>query len=601
MIVNSSRRCPGILLLPGLVVVLVLGILPLRVIASENVNPMSTAPVYFPETGFWVDPLFQQFWERNGGLMTFGYPISRVFYQDGLYRQYFERAIFEHHEDRAGTPWAVQLVRLGAFNTIERRRTDPLFQPRPYNPTRDRDLLFFPETGHAIDTTFQPYWEANGGIQAFGYPLSEPFYERSREDGVSRLVQYFERARFEYHPERADRGFPILLGHLGREALTSREVPEIAITPQSGEPDEADAPPLGPLPVGEPSPVGCGFNFFAWGKVEEQELNVQYLDMAAASGCEWIRMQFLWSYFEPEPGYDITLRMWAADQVVNLARERDLKLLIDVTHVPAWALRTNSRQPIDAAAYGDFFSRLAEHFAGRIDAWQIWNEPNLIDGDNPPLRPAEFLPLLRAAYPAIKEADPDALVVFPGLAPTSLMEDGWVYDDDWWLEALLEINQGEAARWFDVLGVQAYGAGNHPDTYYPGNISSNPEWVNAPEFYFRHVEQLRAVMVNAGLEEVPVWIAEMGWPVGVQHPSYGYGRYVTERLQARYIARAFEIMRTEWDWVEVAMVWNLNAAGYGEPDNPFSGFSVTNAEGSPRPAYDAIIDMVTSWEGDATP
>lgn len=570
--------------------------IPALVVASTVDAPPDPVPVYFPETGFWVDPLFREFWERNGGLMTFGYPISRVFYQDGLHRQYFEWAIFEHHEDRAGSDWAVQLVRLGAFNTIERRKTDPMFQPRVYNPDGDRELLFFPETGHAIDNAFRREWEANGGIQAFGYPLSEPIYEPSIEDGVFRLVQYFERARFEYHPDLAERGFPILLGHLGREALMARDVPDTALIPQSADPEEANSPPIGPEPVGEPTPVGCGFNFFAWGKVEEQQLNVHYLDLAADSGCEWVRMQFLWSYLEPEPGYDVTRRIWAFDQAVDLARERGLRLLINVTHPPEWAIDQSTAQPINADAYGSFLSRLVGHFSGRVDAWQVWNEPNLIDGDNPPLRPAEFLPLLRAAYPAIKEADPDALVVFPGLAPTSLMEDGWVYDDDWWLEALLEINQGEAARWFDVLGVQAYGAGNHPDTYYPGNISSNPEWVNAPEFYFRHVEQLRAVMVNAGLEEVPIWIAEMGWPVGVHHPSYGYGRYITERLQARYIARAFEIMRTEWDWVEVAMIWNLNAAGYGEPDNPFSGFSVTNADGSPRPAYDAIVDMVTSWD-----
>src|SRR6476661_1312796 len=121
--------------------------------------------VYFPETGFWVDPVFAQYWQANGGLMTFGYPISRDFYQDGLHRQYFERAIFEHHEDNNGTPYAVLLARLGAQNTIERRKSDPLFQPNPDSAASQPDELYFPETGHALERQFRGYWEQHGGLQ----------------------------------------------------------------------------------------------------------------------------------------------------------------------------------------------------------------------------------------------------------------------------------------------------------------------------------------------------------------------------------------------------------------------------------------------------
>ncbi len=127
--------------------------------------------VYFWETGYWVDPLFRDYWERNGGLMTFGYPITRAFYQDGLHRQYFERAIFEHHENETGD-WRVMLVRLGALTTTERRQdpTDTPFVFRAEDPALDEGGIYFPETGHTLSATFRAYWERHGGIQTLRLP-----------------------------------------------------------------------------------------------------------------------------------------------------------------------------------------------------------------------------------------------------------------------------------------------------------------------------------------------------------------------------------------------------------------------------------------------
>jgi hypothetical protein len=59
----------------------------------------------------------------------------------------------------------------------------------------------FPETGHTVSGRFLEYWNSNGGIPQYGYPLSEPIPERSDTDGKNYVVQYFERAVFEAHPE----------------------------------------------------------------------------------------------------------------------------------------------------------------------------------------------------------------------------------------------------------------------------------------------------------------------------------------------------------------------------------------------------------------
>jgi hypothetical protein len=599
---GTRRRAQALALL---LVVVVVAVLPGSALAEPEPEPPPVEPAppqarYFPETGFWVDPLFASYWEANGGLMTFGYPITRAFYQDGLHRQYFERAIFEHREDATGDAWPLTLVRLGAVNTVERRWAggELPFVPREPDPARDEGGIYFVQTGHALSATFRAYWERHGGLQTFGYPLSDEFIEPGIEDGVPRPVQYFERARFEWHQEFAGTAFEVLLGHLGREALAKREMPELAVTPQAETAAERDSPPLPPLPIGEPATPGCGFNFLFWTDSAHDATNARYLDLAAASGCQWLRLPFPWIDIEPRRGANIEDRIWPYARIVELAQQRGLRVMVTVGRPPGWARTVYPSVPADPRAFASFLSRLVAHFAGQVDAWQVWNEPNLIDENNGKIDPYGFFQLLKAAYPAIKGADPRALVVFPGLAPTSLMYDDWALDDDWYLEALLSINNGEAARYFDVLGIQAYGAGNDPDTYYPGNLADNPGWTDAPEFYFRHAEQLYGVLVSLGLEEKPVWIGEFGWPVGEHAEVYGYGRWITEELQAQYFMRALEILRTEWHWVETAFVWHLNIASFGAGASPHAGFSITNELGEPLPAYDAISQTVQGTLGE---
>ncbi|HMP42360.1 MAG TPA: S8 family serine peptidase, partial [Roseiflexaceae bacterium] len=60
--------------------------------------------------------------------------------------------------------------------------------------------IYFEATGHTLRGAFQFFWETHGGLPIFGYPISSEFIERS-DDGRDYLVQYFERHRFEYHPE----------------------------------------------------------------------------------------------------------------------------------------------------------------------------------------------------------------------------------------------------------------------------------------------------------------------------------------------------------------------------------------------------------------
>jgi polysaccharide biosynthesis protein PslG len=549
--------------------------------------------MYFSETGFWVDPVFADFWSTRGGLATFGYPISRVFYEGGLHRQYFERAIFEHHDDKP-FPINVLPVRLGATQTIEQRqRGDAPFIYRSDGAPPSPDALYFSETGHYLAGVFRDYWDANGGLVTFGYPLSEPFQEADIYTGKLQLVQYFERTRMEYHPEEAPE-YQILLGHLGIQALEDHRTPELATERQQPTFADRDAPVIGPTALYPENRLACGINMAFWSNGDQDKLNRQALGLLADSGCTWVRLQFTWDGLQPEADSAVDYYVWPYVHMANIAKERGLNVLVNVAHAPAWARPADPTLPGDPEAFGNFMRDLVPYFKGKVDAWQLWNEPNLIDYDGRIIDPEGYLKMVREAAPAIRAADPDARIVSPGMAPNSLMYPDLALDDDWYFESLFTMHGGEAAQYFDVIAVHAYGAGNSPDNYWASNPADSPGWADAPEFYFRHAEEYHRILEGLGLGDKPVWFTEMGWPTPNTSADYGYGAWMTEDLQAQYLERALEIVRTEWPWVEMVFVWHLNAASYAGINSKFAGFSITDENANPRPAYRALQDFVFS-------
>lgn len=175
---------------------------------------------FFPETGFTLSGEFLAFWERNGGLATFGYPLTSAFNEESLtdgrvYRvQYFERQRFELHPEN-NPPYNV-LIGLMSYETLPGEALPP---PRAA-PVDRAGCTYVEPTGHNVCDRFLTYWQQTGGLTIYGYPISEP-YRATLEDGQEHLIQYFERARFEWHPEN-NRPYDVLLGQLGREVLNAR-------------------------------------------------------------------------------------------------------------------------------------------------------------------------------------------------------------------------------------------------------------------------------------------------------------------------------------------------------------------------------------------
>lgn len=188
-----------------------------------NSNPGSSDSIFFPETGHSLSFGFKQFWERSGGLPVFGYPLTDEFSDHGLTAQFFERQRFEYHPEHAGTAYEVELGRLG-FELAERRGLVGSAAFHPQSGGSADGCQTFHETGFAVCGDFLRYWETHGlefddsaisyreSLALFGYPISEAYVDPATE----LTVQWFERARFEFHPTNPE-PYRVLLGLLGHE------------------------------------------------------------------------------------------------------------------------------------------------------------------------------------------------------------------------------------------------------------------------------------------------------------------------------------------------------------------------------------------------
>lgn len=199
--------------------ILALGALFALFVTSFCATPAQAAPGQrcFNETGFCIAGSIRDYWENNGGLAVFGYPIGPVQQEtvEGAWTgpvQWFER---DRLEDHANEGKGILAGRLGARYLELTGRPWQRGNGANLYPYNSECRTFFKETGYQMCGSFRAYWEQHGGLARFGYPITEPFDEQV--GGKTFQVQYFERRRLEIHPENAGTPYEVLLGLLGRD------------------------------------------------------------------------------------------------------------------------------------------------------------------------------------------------------------------------------------------------------------------------------------------------------------------------------------------------------------------------------------------------
>jgi hypothetical protein len=284
------------------------------------------------------------------------------------------------------------------------------------------------------------------------------------------------------------------------------------------------------------------------------------LQRASEAGFTWIRQQIHWKDLEGPPGRYAWGELPAVIDAVNAA---GFRLLITIVRAPAFYSRGTYGMPNKPEHLENFVEALVQRFPGDIHAIEIWNEQNLAheNGGRVTIDDAgRYVELLCAAYPRIKAIDPSIVVLAGAPSSTGITDVRIAVNDMVYYSAMYTYRDSIIRDCMDAQAVHPGGAANPPDTLWPINPSTARGWTDHPTFYFRHVENVRRLMVAYGLGDIPIWITEFGWATRNTTPGFEYGNQVSFEQQAEYIVGAMRLTEDQYPWVEAMFLWSLNFA-----------------------------------------
>lgn len=377
-------------------------------------------------------------------------------------------------------------------------------------------------------------------------------------------------------------------------------------TAQPAEPTAQPAPTatLPPVPALRDGPGGLPYpltlaklNFGVVGHLYYTD-RATALATARAAGFTWFRQQIHWRDIEDRSGQFF----WAElDNIVADVSANGMLLMLNITRSPSWHTANGSDGlPQDPAALARFTGALAERYKGRVHAILIWNEQNLAyenGGQITAADPGHFVEIMAASYSAIKAVDPSIIVVAGAPASTATNDPGVAMDTLSYLRAMYRYKDGMIRDYFDVQALHPGGSANPPETLYPESPSQAQGWTDDASFYFRHVENQRRVMEEAGMGNHQVWITEYGWATQNNSPGYEFGNQISYETQRDYIVGAIKYTYANYPWVSNMFLWNLNFTvlqreSGRDPLHEQGSFSIVNADWTPRPAFYGIQQAI---------
>lgn len=307
------------------------------------------------------------------------------------------------------------------------------------------------------------------------------------------------------------------------------------------------------------------------------------MTMQREMGAPWMVELFPWAYYEPRKGqFD-----WAsADRIIEYAGRQGLRVIARLGFVPEWARPANTTfthlDPDHYQDFADFAAAFAARYKGRVDHIIVWNEPNLNnEWGMRRVDPAAYVEMLRVVYPAIKAANPDAVVLAGALAPTVERNRDVALSDLAFLEEMyLALNVTQHSKIqnpklqiqnqpFDALAVHTYGT-----TFAPAD-PPDPQRIN-----FRRVELLRGIMQKHN-DNSPIYITETGW-----NDAVNWVNGVTPAQRIRYTLDALDYALAQWPWVKSVAFWvfKLPAPARGYRDH----FTFVTPSLEPLPIYEEV-------------
>ncbi len=347
------------------------------------------------------------------------------------------------------------------------------------------------------------------------------------------------------------------------------------------------------------SQVGYGFDHGIEAFTTGQDITAITTEISQL-GMHWVKQTIYWRDIEPVRGQ---IDFATLDEIVNRFTSANLKILFTVTSSPAWARSyILENGPSDNLAdYGTFVAALAQRYAGRVQAYEIWNEPNrrsewscTESTDKPSFCKAKYSDLLGIAYHDIKAVDANAVVVSAGLAPTGYNDGINAIDDRIFLQDLYTAG---LANMSDAVGAHPLGWANPPDSACCAASEGVTTHFDNASFYFRNtLDDYRKIIVDSKDSSTPIWVTKFGWgsseDTNPPDKNSIFVSYTSLEEQASYDSRAFEL-GTELGFIGPMFLSNLNGCqGGGDVESCY--YSLISPAGSPRPVFTKLADSAMS-------
>jgi O-antigen ligase len=324
--------------------------------------------------------------------------------------------------------------------------------------------------------------------------------------------------------------------------------------------EQSDGPAT-PLPTAGATPPFLGVTLEpAWMAPDHLQRTMNEL---AETGFGWVRLRLGWDQIQPAPGQ----WMWAqTDGWLEAAHQAGLTPVVVLDGSPAWTRAPQDQTGPDAPLappanfeeYARFAAAVAARYGEHVRFYQLWDEPNIAPHWGARhVDPVGYTRLVKSAAPAVRRADPNAVILLAALAPTG--DRGHTALDE--VTFLERVYAAGAAPDFDAVAVQPFGFGYTPDDPHQERTVLN----------FRRALLVRRAMAAAGDGATPVWLVRYGWNRALNSPF----ATVTPARQVEFARRALEIGYEQWPWV-AAQGWAAHTPA-AAADDPLAGFSLTPA------------------------
>ena len=340
---------------------------------------------------------------------------------------------------------------------------------------------------------------------------------------------------------------------------------------QLARPDERDSSVTTTPPVATTIAAGrVGFSPGAdilWASAEDQR---RELDLMAATGAHWLRLDFPWPSVEPARG---TFNWAPFDRIVAAAQERGFEIVGLPGYAPSWASQPASSgvPPVDPAAYGELVGALARRYGPLgVHVWELWNEPNLEGAWGADPDPKAYAALLTSGAAAARAADPETRILSGGLAPAVDASNGSQVSPITFVKGIYAAGAGGS---FDAVAVHPYSYPAMPRD--PSTASWNT---------YERLPLVHDVMKANGDDHKQIWLTEFGAPTGTASGA------VSPEVQAT-MARQGLVGSLEWPW-SGPIFWYAARDRGTDPADREANFGLVRMDFTAKPAYAAFVATI---------